>query len=196
MKLRTWHAEARELAAANPGWSNRQIADAIGVTASAVWKVLNPEKALEMSRRSNAQPKRVAQKAAGLDADRQEALERRRARNPIPGQFTVRRGGTTAAVTLVDADVWQRYRHVAWHFAGAGYVAGRVEGRTQYLHRLVLGIGDSGMARVSDHVNRDKLDNRRANLRVVSQRENCANRGGKFAKAADSVAVLRTRRRS
>ena len=42
------------------------------------------------------------------------------------------------------------------------------------LHREVMGLGASD-PRVVDHINGDPLDNRRENLRVVTQAENCQN---------------------
>jgi hypothetical protein len=42
------------------------------------------------------------------------------------------------------------------------------------MHRQILGVSVGGEI---DHINRDRLDNRRGNLRKVTRRENCANRG-------------------
>jgi DNA-binding NarL/FixJ family response regulator len=57
-----------------------------------------------------------------------------------------------------------------------------------------------GQRKVVDHLNRDILDNRRANLRVGTQHDNCANRGGMFEGArttnrADAAEVLTLARR-
>lgn len=43
------------------------------------------------------------------------------------------------------------------------------------IHRLIMGL-ETGDERVVDHINGDKLDNRRCNLRVVTQRQNSLNR--------------------
>lgn len=45
--------------------------------------------------------------------------------------------------------------------------------RTISMHRMI--VGDVPKGRVVDHINRNKLDNRRANLRVITQSENCKN---------------------
>ena len=50
--------------------------------------------------------------------------------------------------------------------------------RIESLHRIVLGVSDRSLN--VDHVNHDTLDNRRANLRAVSVRENvCNNKNNK-----------------
>ena len=46
---------------------------------------------------------------------------------------------------------------------------------TKYLHQLILGDAPDGM--VVDHINRDKNDNRRANLRFVTVQQNGQNQG-------------------
>jgi hypothetical protein len=51
------------------------------------------------------------------------------------------------------------------------------------LHRLILGL-EPGSDLECDHINRNPWDNRRANLRKVTRKENCANRGGIFENAA------------
>ena len=48
--------------------------------------------------------------------------------------------------------------------------------RRDYLHRVVLGLSKPEGDEVVDHVNSNKLDNRRANLRVVTYSENSQNR--------------------
>ena len=45
---------------------------------------------------------------------------------------------------------------------------------TQYMHQLLVGDIEKGM--VVDHINGDKLDNRKANLRVCTKSENQVNR--------------------
>lgn len=43
------------------------------------------------------------------------------------------------------------------------------------LHRWLLGITDAGRDVIGDHINGDRLDNRRMNLRVVTAAESSAN---------------------
>lgn len=93
------------------------------------------------------------------------------------------RKGEVVAWTLVDAaDEVMLLAIGRWHRSSGGYaihgvrVGPRKANRTVMLrmHRVVLGLGIED-PRQGDHVNRDRLDNRRRNLRVVSARENSQN---------------------
>lgn len=57
-------------------------------------------------------------------------------------------------------------------FLSAGYPAIWVNGKTERLHRLIMR-PPPGMG--VDHINRNKLDVRRSNLRLCKQSDNCLN---------------------
>lgn len=48
------------------------------------------------------------------------------------------------------------------------------QGQVRLLHRVLLGL-ERGDGKIADHINRDKLDNRRSNLRVVTAGQNSQN---------------------
>lgn len=79
-----------------------------------------------------------------------------------------------ALVDPCDADL-ARYR---WRLDREGYARGRTGGTSRsYMHRLILGLtADDGRGKQGDHINGQRLDNRRANLRIVSPSENSHNR--------------------
>lgn len=60
-----------------------------------------------------------------------------------------------------------------WYIDAEGYATTTIEGKNVRMHRFLITEVPDKM--VIDHINRDKLDNRRENLRVVSQRENVWN---------------------
>ena len=59
------------------------------------------------------------------------------------------------------------------------YVESREQNKRVHLHRLITNC-PKGM--VVDHINSNGLDNRKNDLRVVTQRQNCLNRSKKFKK--------------
>lgn len=69
--MKAWHEQARRLAAEHPDWSHARIAAEFGVTASAVWKALNPDKTRELLRAQNARRR-----------DAKRAWERQNMRRP------------------------------------------------------------------------------------------------------------------
>lgn len=88
--------------------------------------------------------------------------------------------GKTVLVDDADLALVSRWK---WYISNLGYVVRRqhvamVDGkrvrRTVYLHRLLNQTPDGFD---TDHVNRNKLDNRRSNLRSVAHQENLSNRG-------------------
>lgn len=60
-----------------------------------------------------------------------------------------------------------------WSLSGDGYPMTYVKGTFVKIHHLVVGKPPKGL--VTDHINRNKLDNRKDNLRFVTQRENLLN---------------------
>jgi hypothetical protein len=101
-----------------------------------------------------------------------------------------RTGGIRAWV-LVDKDDWEALSPYHWALMSQGYAmstmsTGRYK-RTHWrgprvggampkvlMHRVIMGL-ERGDKRQVDHINRDRLDNRRANLRIVDDRQQAQN---------------------
>lgn len=83
------------------------------------------------------------------------------------------RCGSVVQVDSEDVDLLLRF---VWRVGSHGYVQRRVRvGKKVYalfLHSEIMGGGTA----LCDHVNRDRLDNRRKNLRKATHSQNAANR--------------------
>lgn len=79
-------------------------------------------------------------------------------------------------VAFVDDEDFSKVSSFKWYFNN-GYARARwrEDGRERsiYMHRLVLGV--KGFA-IVDHINRNPLDNRKANLRLATKAQNSWNR--------------------
>jgi hypothetical protein len=75
----------------------------------------------------------------------------------------------TPDFTIVNRDLWSvsKCRNVRY--------AHRTErGKTITMHHAIMGVPEKGL--MIDHINGNGLDNRRCNLRIVTNRENCQNK--------------------
>lgn len=88
-------------------------------------------------------------------------------------------------VALVDDEDYERLSAYKWILRKNGYAL-RAYGpkhsrKYEYLHRAVMGAGRDD--RIIDHINRDKLDCRKANLRFTDKSLNAHNSDKTWAKA-------------
>lgn len=73
---------------------------------------------------------------------------------------------------LVDDEFIPLLSLFNWHKVAHGYVAGKVGHKTTFMHRLIMGAREHDLV---DHINGNKLDNRRANLRFATKAQNAQN---------------------
>ena len=73
------------------------------------------------------------------------------------------------ARTLIDLEYIDVVKNYKWYLKQQGYVFNNQVG---YLHRFIMNPSDD---LVVDHINHNKLDNRRENLRVCTSQENSHN---------------------
>lgn len=81
---------------------------------------------------------------------------------------------TQGKVALVDDVDYEWLNQFTWSVGDGGYPQARVYGKTTRMHKLLL---SSSRECPVDHINMNKLDNQKANLRNVSLRQNAINRG-------------------
>ena len=90
------------------------------------------------------------------------------------------RDGSVRAHAIVDAADAAWVNQWRWSISGGGKYAARgvtfAPGKrtTVYLHRVILNL-EPGDLRIGDHINRNTLDCRRSNLRIVTKAENVQN---------------------
>lgn len=77
---------------------------------------------------------------------------------------------------IVDYDTWHELMKSSWNLANTGYPQARINNKLWNLHEyLFRDVEREKHVMVIDHINTNKLDNRMANLRVVSRSENAQN---------------------
>lgn len=74
-----------------------------------------------------------------------------------------------------DKEDLDKVRNYSWYVGGKGYIRTSLNPSTTPLHRFILGITSNDAINI-DHVNRNKLDNRKCNLRMATYSENNYNR--------------------
>lgn len=72
-----------------------------------------------------------------------------------------------------DVDDYYKIKDLAWYENSKGYIINRKKGNMILLHRFVL---DAESDNFVDHINRNRLDNRKQNLRFCTPQENSINR--------------------
>lgn len=84
---------------------------------------------------------------------------------------------TQNKIAIVDNEDYEWLNNWKWHYRPDGYAGTYIHttkgSRVLLMHRLIM---DAPKGRGIDHINHDKLDNRRVNLRFCNQSQNMANR--------------------
>ena len=84
--------------------------------------------------------------------------------------------------TKLDLNIMDKYTNTSWYIQNMKYVCGYYNKKHLYLHQVLMDYyrnkGD-GENKSIDHINRDKLDNRLSNLRIVTQSIQNSNVGPK-----------------
>lgn len=84
------------------------------------------------------------------------------------GQIALSQGG----IALVDDTDFEWLNDWTWRRDDHGYASTTIMSKSIRMHRLVMDFPVS----ITDHINRDRLDNRRSNLRTVTAQESSLNR--------------------
>jgi hypothetical protein len=76
--------------------------------------------------------------------------------------------------SLVDDDDFEWLNKLKWTIHSKGYAISRLNGKVVYMHRLINKTLNNFE---TDHINRNKLDNRKENLRNITSSKNKINTG-------------------
>jgi|ERR1039458_189124 hypothetical protein len=76
----------------------------------------------------------------------------------------------------VDDEDYLALAKFQWNKINSGYAAAYINGKTMLLHRFIM---DAPHNKQIDHINADKLDNQKVNLRLCSRSQNCHRTGKK-----------------
>lgn len=74
---------------------------------------------------------------------------------------------------IVDIDDYEKIKEYCWYVNCEGKVQTSVSGKIVLLHRLIMNLTDNNYE--VDHINHDRTDNRKENLRIVTHAENMKN---------------------
>jgi predicted GIY-YIG superfamily endonuclease len=81
---------------------------------------------------------------------------------------------TQGKVAIIDSEDVGRVSQHSWCIASKGYAGAKINGKRVLLHRLLLKLANR--SEVVDHINGNKLDNRKSNLKIGTQAENLRNK--------------------
>lgn len=74
---------------------------------------------------------------------------------------------------IIDKDDLERVKKYKWHKSKCGYIETTLKGhKNMFLHRYITNCPED---KVVDHINHDKTDNRKSNLKICTQKENMQN---------------------
>ncbi len=86
---------------------------------------------------------------------------------------------------LVDDEDFEWLNQWKWYYTGS-YAARWKNYKRIYMHRL---INETPIGLETDHINQDKLDNRRTNLRTVTRSQNIRNRPSPIQGTSGAIGV-------
>lgn len=96
---------------------------------------------------------------------------------PLFMQFIPLRKNGETIFALVDDEDYERFGSFRWWCQSEGYACGRHTGSWKdsgvYLHKLIV---NPPAGYFVDHINGNRLDNRRCNLRICTRQQNNANK--------------------
>lgn len=91
----------------------------------------------------------------------------------LTGKFGIGISNNTEEEFYFDLDDYNLIKDYGWSVSSRGYLCARSKDIQIKIHRLIMGFPDN----IIDHANRNKLDNRKENLRIANTFQSSQNRG-------------------
>jgi hypothetical protein len=88
--------------------------------------------------------------------------------------------------SAIDSEDAPKVLGHGWHLSKHGYACSRVFGRLMKMHQIIMEVYSG---KEVDHIDRDKLNNRKSNLRIVDHASNTRNSGLKRHNTTGYVGV-------
>lgn len=88
-------------------------------------------------------------------------------------QIVVGKASNTQNEFIFDLEYFDKIKDMCWYETNNGYIMHKGLNGSILLHRFVL---DFPQGKVVDHINHNRKDNRKQNLRICTQKENVYNR--------------------
>lgn len=98
----------------------------------------------------------------------------------------------TGNYAIIDLEDVEKVAPHKWHERPDGYVSSTIDGRTVRLHSFVFGKDDKLEI---DHIDRNRLNNRKSNFRYVSRSQNCQNIGFRSNNTSGVIGVSWNKRK-
>lgn len=87
---------------------------------------------------------------------------------------------------FIDNDDYDKIKKYRWGVHKSGYVTANTEFGSVKMHRLIIG---AKKGEIVDHINHNKLDNRKENLRICTSQQNAMNREDKHKSKSGIMGV-------
>lgn len=102
------------------------------------------------------------------------------------------RGGVFRGWAVIDLEDVEKVKGRSWSITSYGYAeSGRKNGSSGLMHRVILA-AEAGLDQEVDHKDGDRLNNRRANLRVCTKTENRRNSDAGIRNTSGAKGVSKT----
>lgn len=80
----------------------------------------------------------------------------------------------TNNIFYIDKDDYEKVSQYSWHESDTGYMMSRIKGKLVRLHRFIMNTPNNLCV---DHINHNRTDCRKSNMRNCTRKENCHNYG-------------------